>query len=76
MFGTLNRSWIFSHIAISAAILPLLLFEKEQLPITGGRTCTNHIRITCPCALYPLTPNFYIVKLGFTGVYIIYLFLP
>ena len=26
------------------------------------------IRITCPCVLYRLTPNFYIVKLVFTGV--------
>ena len=25
------------------------------------------IRITCPCDVYPLTPHFYIVKLGFTG---------
>ena len=33
------------------------------------------IRITCPCDLYPLTPKFYIVKLGCTGVYIIFLFL-
>ena len=33
------------------------------------------IRITCPCDLYPLIPHFYIVKLGFTGVYIFYLFL-
>ena len=23
-----------------------------------------YIRITCPCVLYPLTPHFYIVKLG------------
>ena len=30
---------------------------------------------TCPCNLHPLTPHFYIVKLGFTGVYIIFLFL-
>ena len=28
------------------------------------------IRITCPCDLYPLTPQFYIVKLGVTGVYL------
>ena len=28
------------------------------------------IRITCPCDIYPLTPHFYIVKLGFTGVFI------
>ena len=33
---------------------------------------TRFIRIT-PCYLYPLEPNFYIVKL--TGVYIIFLFL-
>ena len=34
------------------------------------------IRITCPCVLYPLTPHFYIIKLGFTGVYIIFLLYP
>ena len=28
--------------------------------------------ITCPCNVYPLTPHFYIVKLGFTRVYIIF----
>ena len=33
------------------------------------------IRITCPCNVYPLTPHFYIVKLGFTGVHFIFLFL-
>ena len=30
---------------------------------------------TCPCDLYPLTSHFYIVKLGFTGVNINFLFL-
>ena len=34
-----------------------------------------NIRITGPCDLYPLAPHFYIVKLGFAGVYIIFLFL-
>ena len=29
----------------------------------------------CPCDLYPLALHFYIVSLGFTGVYIIFLFL-
>ena len=33
------------------------------------------IMITSPCNVYPLTPHFYIVKLGFTGVYFIFLFL-
>ena len=31
--------------------------------------------LTCPCNVLPLTPHFYIVKLRFTGVYIIFLFL-
>ena len=26
--------------------------------------------LTCPCNVYPITPHFYIVKLGFTRVYI------
>ena len=29
---------------------------------------TKYIRITCPFDLYPPTPHFYIVKLGFIGV--------
>ena len=31
---------------------------------------TIHIMKTCPCNQHPLTPYFYIVKLGFTEVYI------
>ena len=31
--------------------------------------------LTYPCNVHPLTPHFYKVKLGFTGVYIIFLFL-
>ena len=34
-----------------------------------------YIMITSPCKVYPLTPHFYIVKLGFTGVYIFFLYL-
>ena len=30
---------------------------------------------TSPCNVQPLTSHFYIVKLGFTGVYILFLFL-
>ena len=33
------------------------------------------IMITGLCIVYPLTPHFYIIKLGFTGVYIFFLFL-
>ena len=35
-----------------------------------------NIRETCLYNFDPLKPHFYIVKLGFTGVYIIFLFLP
>ena len=34
-----------------------------------------NIRITCPCNEHPLTPHFYIEKVGFTRVYIFFLFL-
>ena len=33
------------------------------------------IMLTCQCNADPLIPHFYIVKLGFTGVFIIFLFL-
>ena len=33
------------------------------------------IRKTCPCNEYPLKPHFCIVKLGFAGVYLFFLFL-
>ena len=35
----------------------------------------TRIRKTCPCNIYPLKPHFYIVKLGFAGVYLFFLFL-
>ena len=34
-----------------------------------------YIRKTCPYNVYPLEPHFYIVKLGFAGVYLFLLFL-
>ena len=33
------------------------------------------IRKTYPCIEYPLKPHFYIVKLGYAGVYLFFLFL-
>ena len=33
------------------------------------------IRITFSCNIYPLTPHFYMAKLGYTGVYLFFLFL-
>ena len=33
------------------------------------------IRKTYPCKIYPYKPHFYIVKLGYAGVYPLFLFL-
>ena len=45
---------------------------RSLLNVTRG---IREITKTSPCNEDPLTPHFYIVKLGFTGVYIILLFL-
>ena len=48
----------------------------REVPYTiGGITYYRTIRITCPCNEHPLTPHFYIEKVGFTRVYIFFLFL-
>ena len=41
----------------------------------GARGLRFFIRKTCPCNEYPLEPHFYIVKLGYGGVYLFFLFL-
>ena len=43
--------------------------------INFNKICCKLIMRTCPCNEHPLTPHFYIVKLGFTRVYISFLFL-
>ena len=45
--------------------------------LLGGvtRFVGSLIRKTCPCNIYPLKSHFYIVKLGFVGVYLFFLFL-
>ena len=50
--------------------------DGEVLVTTSmDRQVGTYIMKTCPCNEYPLTPNFYIVKLGFIGVYIIFVVL-
>ena len=59
-------SWIMAD-AVARWGLPVFcchVFKRQY----GSRL---YIRITCPCNVYPLTPHFYIVKLGFVGVYIL-----
>ena len=43
--------------------------SKQEL---SGSRVKNTMQ-TRPCNLHPLTPHFYILKLGFTGVYIFFL---
>ena len=45
-------------------------------PTDFGKMCNKTvIMLTCPCNEHPLPLHFYIVKLGFTGVFISFLFL-
>ena len=62
-----------SRIVISLALSDMCIILPETIRIL--RLENIHITKTCPCNEHPLTPHFYIVKLGFTGVYIIFLFL-
>ena len=54
-------------VAMSDSIHSTLLMQET---LTG-----QIIRKTCPCDEYPLKPPFYIVKLGYAGVYLFFLFL-
>ena len=66
----------------------MILSNKHDWPfLTNKKNClpkfptnkhvinTLFIMLTCPCNVDPLTHHFYIVKLGFTGVYIFSIFL-
>ena len=44
----------------------------EEAGSSGGVFTDWGIMQICPCIVHPLTPHFYIVELGFTGVYIIF----
>ena len=53
-------------------------FHVPKYLKTVGFSLSNiryDISITCPCNEHPLTPHFYIEKVGFTRVYIFFLFL-
>ena len=51
-----------------------LAFQTNKLKIKGNvKPHFQTITKTCLYNFYPLKPHFYIVKLGFTGVYIIFL---
>ena len=65
----LNNPRLHNKLHLCCVINVQMWFPRD-FGITGFNHCVPLIRITCPCNIYPLTPHFYIVKLGFTGVYI------
>ena len=57
---------LFENVNLSLFIV-LSMICYMVLDITGI-SAGPHITKTSPCNEHPLTPHFYIVKLGFTGV--------
>ena len=58
-----------------ADISPIVIGLEPVFADTEGLELKHHVHqdnITCPCNLYPLASEFYMVKLGFTGVYFSY----
>ena len=65
------------RIAIIFTCILILMFQK-QVGYTlkpSLKDLFGLIMPTCPFNVHSLTPHFYIVKLGFKGVYIVSLFL-
>ena len=52
----------------------IYMYVKNQMCFVA-KCLQSIIRKTCPCNIYPLKPHFYIVKLGYAGVYLFFLFL-
>ena len=68
----------FTILKITPEMKLSIKFQVSQSSVseaTDLHTFLIHIMQTCPCNVHPLKPHFYIVKVGFTGVYIIFLFL-
>ena len=63
---------MFHYIHIKSKAIMNILY-KCNLSLIIKITSWHHK--TSPCNEHPLTPHFYIVKLGFTGVYFFFLFL-
>ena len=66
------ENWIQDYISEDFAA-PSPIKSNGHPLIELRRKKSYSIMITSPCNEHPLAPKFYIVKLGFTGVYIIFL---
>ena len=61
-----------------APIMPSLTLSENPVISPNHKASRQSFGIitkTSPCNKHPLTPHFYIVKLGFTGIYFFFLFL-
>ena len=72
--------WLYSPVCVRHGRKPRRqVFSQrvlnEPYHNKATKTIKQYITKTCPCNEDPFTPHFYIVKLGFTGVNIIFLFL-
>ena len=68
-------SSLYHHLCVHSPIGFLMTWLKTKTCFGSSSRLEINIMQPSPCNLYPLTPHFYIVKLGLTGVYIIFLFL-
>ena len=74
------HSILHGHVCVMKRGYLVLLMEDGHASQKDGShsildLCNTHclfFRITRPCNVHPLTPHFYIGKLGFTGVYIFF----
>ena len=64
------------HIALQmserAIVRTCLSIDQSSSQALCPRVPTVTIRKTCPCNINPRVTHFYIVKLGHTGVYIVF----
>ena len=72
-----RHNYIANEFKLETEWIILQMFRCCNIKVTPQlpRGGTSNITKSCPCNEHTLTLHFYIVKLGFTGVYNIFLFL-
>ena len=69
-----NRCMLHGPVFVMILLAHTIMEESNKIDFTNKqqREPQQNITKTSPCNEYPLTSHFYIVKFGFTGVYIIF----
>ena len=62
-------------ISCTVRFFQIIKYQQKASLKSGVEMMNDHANMSVLTYLDPLTPHFYIVKLGFTGVYIIFVFL-